>query len=284
MMQFADPSLTRLRDRLPGLRAEWQSKKPFRYLVVEDFLDPAFAEAILSAYPQPDPSLWDVTTYAHQRRKFVLTRDFPEPIREFFAMTASQRCRDLFSDLTGIPKLLDDSELLGGGLHQTASGGFLDVHVDFNLHPRTKLHRRLNLLVYMNKDWRPEFEGHLELWDMTEKRKLEHVAPLFNRAVLFETNEISFHGHPKPLATPPGIMRRSLAIYYYTKERDAPELAVEHNTIYKQTTGTKGYVKTLISSAQAAVERLHTGGAWKLSQDLVRKSYRKLRGLPPENR
>ena len=269
---------------MPALRAQWQSQKPFRYLVVDDFLDPIFADAILGAYPQPDPSLWDGTTYAHQRRKFVLTRDFPGPIREFFEMTASRRCRDLFSDLTRIPNLVADPELVGGGLHQTAWGGFLDVHVDFNLHPRTKLHRRLNLLVYMNKNWRPEFEGHLELWDMKEKRQLEHVPPLFNRAVLFETNEISFHGHPKPLATPAGIMRRSLAIYYYTQQREAADVAVEHNTIYKQTTGPQGYVKTLISSGQAAVERLLTGGVRKLGRDLLRKSYRKLQGLPPENR
>ncbi len=88
---------------------------------------------------------------------------------------------DLVSDIVGIAGLLHDPALVGGGLHQILPGGFLDVHTDYNFHPQTKLHRRLNLLLYMNKDWKREYEGYLELWDMDAKKQIEDIAPAFNR-------------------------------------------------------------------------------------------------------
>lgn len=170
-------------------------------------------------------------------------------------MTESDEFKNLISSICNIPQLISDPELVGGGLHQIMNGGYLDVHVDYNFHPQTKLHRRLNLLLYLNKDWKQEYEGYLELWDMDAKKQLDAIAPIFNRAVIFETNEISYHGHPRPLNMPPDVMRKSLAVYYYSKEREESEVAIEHNTIYRQTTGLKGYVKTSLSALVALDER-----------------------------
>jgi Rps23 Pro-64 3,4-dihydroxylase Tpa1-like proline 4-hydroxylase len=265
------------------LRQDFQSKEPFKYLIVDDFLPLEIAEKILSAYPQPEVEGWDSTTYIHQRKKFSKTRDFPEPISEFFAVVSDKAFLDLISQITGIPNLLHDSELIGGGLHQIIRGGFLDVHVDYNFHPRTKLHRRLNLLLYLNKNWKREYEGCLELWDMDRKQQLANIEPVFNRAVLFETNEVSFHGHPRPLNSPQNVTRKSLAVYYYTKERPANDLAPEHNTIYKQTTGASGYAKTTVSATAAAVERAAQKGVSHITRKLISKVKRKAAGLPPEN-
>src|SRR5690606_40418501 len=138
-------------------------------------------------------------------------------------------------------------------------GVFLNVHVNYNIQPETKLHRRLNVLVYLNKDWKDAYEGHLELWDLTQgdKTLLGKIAPTFNRCVIFETNEISFHGHPRPLKTPEGVNRKSLATYYYTKTRPANEIASEHNTIYVNVEGASGVLKKFNSGVKALLERIN---------------------------
>ncbi|MGH9902457.1 MAG: 2OG-Fe(II) oxygenase, partial [Pyrinomonadaceae bacterium] len=220
----------------------------------------------------------------HQRRKLTQRSGFPPPIESFFALTAADDFRELIGQICGIPKLIDDPELIGGGLHQILGGGFLDVHVDYNYHPKTKLHRRLNLLLYLNKEWRPEYHGHLELWDLQARRQLESIAPEFNRVVIFETNEISYHGHPQPLNTPPHVTRKSLAIYYYTEARDDGVLAPDHNTLYRQTTGLPGVVKTLASGTRAVQERLSRQGPGALVRNLAKRAYRRAQGLPPENK
>jgi Rps23 Pro-64 3,4-dihydroxylase Tpa1-like proline 4-hydroxylase len=272
-----------LRQRVPGIRSRWNAAEPFHYVVIDDFLPTAMAEAILAAYPVPDVEGWDKTTYTHQKMKFAMCRDFPETVDRFFSLSATPEFLNILSDICGVPKLIADPDLVGGGLHQILRGGFLDVHVDYNFHPVTKLHRRLNVLVYMNKDWKPEYQGYLELWERGQrKRRLENIAPLFNRAVIFETNEVSFHGHPTPLNTPPDKTRKSLALYYYTTERDV--VAPEHNTMYHQSTGLHGYVKTAVSSAQAVIERFRDKGPTALVRSIAEKAYRRVRGLPPVNR
>lgn len=276
-------TLESLRLRAEVLRAEWHAPKPFPYVIIDDFLPATFAQQIHAVYPAPDEQGWDTTVYTHQKKKFTRTSGFPSPIDQFFALTATAAFRELISSFTGIPKILDDPDLVGGGLHQTMRGGFLDIHVDFNFHPNNKLHRRMNLLLYMNQDWRPEYEGYLQLWDMASRCQVENVAPIFNRAVLFETSEVSFHGHPRPLNTPPGVTRKSLAIYYYTEERERTTVAPEHNTMYKQTTGLSGYVKTGVSSMEAAVQRLREQGLWALGKTLAKQVGRRVRNLPPEN-
>jgi Rps23 Pro-64 3,4-dihydroxylase Tpa1-like proline 4-hydroxylase len=115
------------------------------------------------------------------------------------------------------------------------------------------------VIVYLNKDWKDEYEGHLELWDLTQgmQKLIGRFAPTFNRCVIFETNEISFHGHPKQLNTPVGVNRKSIATYYYTKTRPESEVASEHNTIYVNTEGISGQVKRLSSGAKALLERVN---------------------------
>jgi hypothetical protein len=275
--------LTGLGSRLPLMRSQWAAAQPFHYVIIDDFLPNGMAAEIHAAYPPAVIDGWDNATYTHQKKKLTMRSGFAPPIDRFFHLCATTQFRDLLTDITAIPHLLDDPELVGGGLHQIVRGGFLDLHVDYNFHPHTKLHRRLNLLVYMNKEWRPEYQGYLELWDWTQqKRQLESVAPLFNRAVLFETNEISVHGHPKPLAVPPQTTRKSLALYYYTAQREI--VAPEHNTLYHQSTGVRGYVKTAISSAQAAAERIRDKGPMFVARDVAHKVRRRVLGLPPVNR
>jgi len=274
----AAPVLERLSARADELRRQWQSHTLFGYFVCDDFLPADLAEALLAVYPPPDLEGWDQTTYPHQRKKFTRRSGFEEPIERFFEMTASPEFLERISSITGIRPLHADPLLVGGGLHQSIRGAFLDVHVDFNVHPETRLERRLNLLLYMNKDWKREYEGCLELWDMNAKKCLAEIAPVFNRAVLFETNDVSYHGHPKPLNCPQNMSRKSLAVYYYTPT--AERVAPEHSTLYRQTTGARGYVKTLAAAVQAMRERISGGTVALLADNLGRR----LRGLPPKQR
>jgi hypothetical protein len=126
------------------------------------------------------------------------------------------------SQLTGIPKLVSDEILEGGGLHQSAAGGFLNVHTDFsNHHYHTNWRRQVNLILYLNPHWQQQWGGALELWDREMRRCVTKVPPLFNEALIFRTDEISYHGFPEPLSCPAGEARKSLALYYYTAEEGA---------------------------------------------------------------
>jgi len=277
-------TLRGLATRTDGLKRAWDAARPFRWISANDFLPTRFTEELLAEFPDPATEGWMDATYFHQRRKLTRTRDFPPAITQFFALTAHASFLDWVTSLTGIRNLRHDPDLVGGGLHQSLPGAFLDVHVDYNRHPRTKLHRRLNLLLYLNRDWKAEWEGCLELWDITANHQLAQIAPVFNRAVIFETNEHSFHGHPRPLHCPDGESRKSLAVYYYTDERDDGVSAEEHNTIYRQTTGAAGYLKTTRSGLHAVVERLRQGRGLITVDDFARKLIRRLRGKPPENK
>lgn len=120
--------------------------------------------------------------------------------------------------LTGISGLVADPSLFGGGVHQIARGGFLKIHADFAWHERLRLYRRVNVLLYLNEDWRDEWGGQLELWRPDMSACAVRIAPRLNRMVIFSTSDTSFHGHPEPLACPEGVTRNSIALYYYAPE------------------------------------------------------------------
>src|SRR6185436_17882303 len=137
-----------------------------------------------------------------------------ERTRRFIWGLNSQVFLTYLETLTGIEGLIPDPHLFGGGLHQIVPGGFLKVHADFNRHEKLKLDRRLNVLIYLNRDWKEEYGGHLELWNRDMSRPERRVLPLFNRCVVFSTTDFSYHGHPDPLRCPEGRTRKSIAMYY----------------------------------------------------------------------
>lgn len=118
--------------------------------------------------------------------------------------------------MTGIEGLIQDPYLFGGGIHSVGAGGFLKIHADFNWHHKLNLYRRLNLLLYLNSDWQETWGGALELWDVDMASCRVSIPPLINRMVIFNTSDMSFHGHPDPLMCPENRMRNSIALYYYT--------------------------------------------------------------------
>ena len=163
-------------------------------------------------------------------------REISDAYRELDGYLQTGEFLDFMSDVTGIPDLLYDPEYIGGGTHENRDGQGLDQHVDFNFHPGTRWHRRLNLIVYLNPEWEQAWGGNLQLqadpWNGNTSGPT--ITPLFNRAVIFETTERSWHGFSN-IQLPAGkkdLSRKSFAIYLYTKERPPEETEASHATIY----------------------------------------------------
>ena len=131
---------------------------------------------------------------------------------------------EFLEKVTGITHLIPDPYLEGGGFHSIGQGGFLKVHADFNWHQRLHLHRRINVLLYLNIDWEESWGGALELWDSEVTACVRKITPKLNTMAIFSTTDSSFHGHPDPLRCPGNVRRNSIALYYYTAERPVQEV------------------------------------------------------------
>jgi Rps23 Pro-64 3,4-dihydroxylase Tpa1-like proline 4-hydroxylase len=219
-----------------ALRESIRSALPFPHFCIDNFLQQDFAEEIYQSFPSfsEAQAVGRQFTTVNEKKKIQITDStkFSPPIARLNDLLASRDFTDLMTDVFEIPNLIADSTLMGGGIHETDTGGRLDVHIDFNFVQEKQWHRRLNILLYFNKDWREDYGGYLDIWDKDVKQCYGAFAPVFNRAFGFTTNQISFHG-VTPLACPPGIVRRSFAAYYYTKEAPAGWSGEVHSTIFK---------------------------------------------------
>ena len=247
-----------LQSRSEAIIADFNSKIPFRYTVIDDFFKPEQAEILHKVYPTIQEGVWNGSTYLNQKNKYAQNTFLQGSILEkVFAELNSNQFTGWLQNVTGIQNISADNKLLGAGLHQSVNGAFLNVHLDFNMHPDTNLHRRINVLIYMNKDWQENYEGYLELWSIERfrKKRIANISPSFNRCVIFELNDKSFHGHPKPLQTPEGINRKSLAVYYYAPEPAVSGKIFTDKTLYVNTDGAYGYLKQFLSGTKAVYER-----------------------------
>jgi hypothetical protein len=220
---------------LQTAHAVYANAKPFPHIVMDNFLPEKLVKKLQEDFPRQDSDYWhrkDVATSKKlDSRRLDKEVSLPPSIRQLMWELNGAGFLLLLTQLTGIQGLSADPYLEGAGPHMIETGGFLKVHPDFNLHPYTKLHRRLNLLIYLNDNWNPEWGGQLELWKQDMSACAKRVDPIANRAVIFTTDDDSFHGHPRPLQTPQGVCRRSLALYYYATP-DQPMAA--HSTIYRK--------------------------------------------------
>ncbi len=212
----------RLEADTEALKQRFREAKPFPWIMVDDFLTPGSVAALAEGFEavmtrgHKDPDAAKKHTHVLRKRGMVRTAMMERPHLDLLDELASERFVSLVSEITGIAPLYADPELVGGGLHEIFPGGYLNIHTDFNFHPTSRRHRRLNILIYLNENWRPEWKGSLELWPEDNSGCAVAIEPVAGRMVLFETSEISFHGHPAPLACPDGVTRKSIAAYYYS--------------------------------------------------------------------
>ena len=222
---------------LPAATEQFQRRNPFRHVVIDDFLQAGVAAGLRAEFPEFDPA------HAINENGKVGNKAVCERIRALGRtysglddVVQSQEFLAQLSRITGIPDLLYDPYYFGGGTHDNRNGQALEAHVDFNRHPVTHTHRRLNLIIYLNPDWQADWGGVLELHSdpHSDHDQITRVVPLFNRAIIFETTEHSWHGF-SAIDLPTSRRneaRRSIALYFYTAERPAGELAATHSTVY----------------------------------------------------
>ena len=225
----------RLERELVDLRATFGAARPFPHLVVEDLFEPSGLKEVLARFPSMD-EMGYTHKNAREHKTSLATLDRVDPlVRAAFDELNGPRFVGWLGDVTQIPDLLVDPENLGGGLHQSGDGMYLDVHADFNRHIRTRWFRRLNVIVYLNEGWTADMGGVLELWPPDMSAPAVSIVPAFNRCVIFATTPSSFHGYD--VIRSGDTTRRSLATYYYT-EAPPPEYAGrDHSTLFRRRPG-----------------------------------------------
>jgi len=220
------------------LKIQYQTANPFPYIVIDNFLPENLLKSCLKEIKKHNEWYCNQQDWVEEFEKnkfYYPTEDtdmseFEEKLPITNMITEYMNSKpfiEFLENLTGFEKLYRDPIMLGGGIHKIKKGGKLSVHIDYNEHPEKKWMRKLNVLLYLNENWKEEWEGNLELWDKkTWEKKLE-VQPIFNRAVIFSIEDAP-HGHPIPLNTPEDVCRYSLALYYFTDE----EVKNKHSVIF----------------------------------------------------
>ncbi len=226
--------LSRMAEAEKSASASYANAKPFPHVVFDNFFDQALLEQVLSEFPKPGEINWQRFDNAQEIKLASSSESsFGPTTRLFLYHLNSITFLEFLGRVTGIRDLISDPCFDGGGLHQIRRGGKLSVHADFNKHPRFNLDRRLNVLIYLNKDWREEYGGHLEFWNRDITRCEAKILPVFNRLAIFGTTDFTFHGHPDPLQCPENVTRKSLALYYFSNGRPVEEISgTSHSTIF----------------------------------------------------
>ena len=208
-----------------GLRATFGRAAPFPHVVIDDFFEPELAAALEREIPPfDDPGWWEYSNPLEEKRALNQWDRFPPASYASFYYLSCEAFLVGLRVLTGIGDLRADTGLHGGGWHLHGPGGKLNVHLDYSIHPKLHLERRLNLIVYLTSGWNPAWGGALGFWShdaQSEKPRalVTSVECRFNRAVIFDTTQHSWHGLPEPITSPPGVCRKSIATYYLSAPR-----------------------------------------------------------------
>lgn len=226
----------RLKADPEALHEGYAAAPPFPHIAIDDLFDSDLLEGVLRDFPDPGDTTWRYFDNAQEKKAGFDYRATVGPnLRQFLIFLNSPPMLEFLEKLTGIDGLVPDPYFGGAGPHQSFRGGFLKVHADFNWHPKLELDRRVNMLIYLNKDWREDYGGHLELWNQDVSACEQRILPVFNRTAVFNTTDFSFHGHPTPMQCPETMSRKSISMYYYTNGRPEEERSAPHDTVFRKT-------------------------------------------------
>ncbi len=251
---------------------------PFPSIVIENFFDEEYLNQILSDFPDLS-KVESSQKYMNKNEIKYANNDyenFPDSIKNIFEILNSDYYLNFLQKITSIKeKLVPDPQLNGGGLHEIKKGGVLKVHTDFNRHPSLELDRRINVLIYLNKSWKEQYGGHLELWDKEMLECKKKILPTFNKMVIFSTNDFSNHGHPDPVACPHNQSRKSIALYYFSEGRPPEELDknnIKNKTYFKNRFG---FNNETDSKSENIKNLLRNTKLYKLMKNFEKKYLRK---------
>lgn len=215
---------------------QYQSAEPYHHICLDNFLPMEVIEKVredLNALPDAQRSF----DAAAEKLKSQYNPDgLPQYTRTLFYLFNSRPFIQFLEEMTGIKGLIPDPYFMGAGIHKTLTGGYLNIHADFNVHKRMNLERRLNMLIYLNPPWKEEWGGAFEVWDKPMENKVASFAPTENRMCCFSTGSATWHGNPEPVNHPDGLPRQSIALYYYTATWN--DTRHGHSTLFKPRPGT----------------------------------------------
>lgn len=215
---------------------EYQSGEPFHYIGTDNFLPQDIVSKVrdeaLDQYVKPP----EHSTRQEHLKASYNPDTLPLYTRAVFNALNSKSFLAFLENMTGIPNLIPDPYYVGAGIHRTENGGYLGVHADFNHHKQMDLERRLNVLIYLNDDWQPEYGGTFEIWTEDMSKQVAAYPPIMNRMCCFSTSSTSMHGNPEPVNHPDGKPRLSIALYYYTATWSDSHVA--HSTLFRPRPGT----------------------------------------------
>lgn len=233
----------RLDNEVKPLQINYADSDPFPSIYLDNFLTDECIKTICTDFPQVSDKIW--THYIHyNERKHGLTKweHFPKSVQGLITEMGQAPFINWLEELTGIQNLFADPELEGSGLHQTLTGGFLNIHADFTVHPKhNNWQRRVNVLIYLNEDWNDEWGGELELWNENMQHCEQKISPTQNRVAIFSTGKKTYHGYPNPITCPEGVSRKSIAMYFYTKDNAFEKVSTDYRARPND-----GYKKSLI--------------------------------------
>lgn len=214
--------LQRLMREKDVLRERYLAAKPYPHLILDGYFDDDALDRIASEFPSKEERDWIAYDTAHELKQTSRGISGLHPFtQQFLLQTCSREWLSTLGEITGVDDLVADPLFLGGGLHESFRGGWLNMHTDWTKHAALPLTRKLNMIVYLNRDWDPSWGGALELWDPETKECGAKVDPIFNRAVIFPTTDYTLHGFPNPMTCPEDRSRKSVSLFYWSPAREA---------------------------------------------------------------
>lgn len=233
-VMFSREECVRLGDELHDT---YVNNQPFPHIVIKNFLPIDQLRRVVDEFPERQKGRFN-DDQSKLKTGYQLEMIKSSYITNYFNALNSSQFISFLERLSGIEGLVSDPHFAGGGLHETARGGHLSIHADFNIHPALKLRRRMNAILFLNENWESEYGGALELWDKDMTACQHAVLPEMGTLVVFNTEADSLHGHPDPLNAPDGLYRRSMALYYYTAP-DTDMREAQRTTDFKRRPGTE---------------------------------------------
>lgn len=239
-MKYLNFDIKNLNNQATKYKEDYLAGKPFPHVVIDNFFREEILDSLIGNFPK-NISDYNLKFDNFAEKKLALNK--PEQLsdlnNDFINFLNSYVFINFLQKITSIKEsLVADPYLIGGGLHELRNEGFLNIHADFNIHPKIKLDRRLNILIYLNKKWKEENGGQLELWDKGMTKCYKSIVPIYNRMVIFSTTSFSNHGNPNKVKCHSDESRKSLALYYYSNGRPENEKAShDHATIFRKRPG-----------------------------------------------
>jgi len=250
-----------------SIAEDYQSKTPYHYTCVDNFLPLEILEKVREeALAQGDKAAENASGNERLKTSFNPDR-LPTYTKAVFHALNSRPFIQFLEKMSGIKGLIPDPYYQGGGIHRTNTTGFLDIHADFNHHSIMDVERRLNLLIYLNPDWKEEYGGSFEVWTDDMKEKVASFAPVMNRMCCFSTGDNTMHGNPEPVNHPDGDPRLSIALYYYTATWEDGRVA--QSTVFKQRPGSNDVASN--EATLRVVREFVPPILYRKSRNLIRK-------------